>query len=443
MNIREIPWRNPYAAFAPLVDRPHAHFLHGGEQRASGWSIIVAEPVRLLTLKGGDPDAWLGEVQEIANRRRIDAIPTASGPFHSGLVGYVGYEALAALEPTLRLPCAPYALPEAHFGVYDAAATFSRQDRRAFISGRSDEATARLELLLGGDELDAPDAEKFYGLESNFSRADYESTVAEVTERIRNGDFFQANIAQTLKARTENPFSVYSLLRAIAAKSDADFLSLFQYEEGAILSNSPERFFKLTSDRKITAEPVKGTRPRSDAPQQDAIYAEELVNDAKDRAENIMIADLMRNDLSRICDDHSIREEAICELMSLSRVHHLVSRISGRLRTELGISDIFRSLFPSGSITGAPKIEAMKTISEIEGRGRGPYCGALGYIDDTGRADFSVGIRTMITDAARREIDIPVGGGITLRSNPSAEYEETLVKASAALSALGLAADAL
>ena len=156
-----------------------------------------------------------------------------------------------------------------------------------------------------------------------------------------------------------------------------------------------------------------------------------------------MIADLMRNDLSKICCDDSICEDAICELLTLSRVHHLVSRISGVISDGVAVSDIFRALFPSGSITGAPKLAAMRQIANVERVGRGPYCGALGYIDDRGDMDFSVAIRTMTLRDGGREMSIPVGGGITLRSSPEEEYQETLVKARAALDALGVDRDGL
>ena len=404
--------------------------------------MIVADPARLFRLDTPDEAvSWFAEIERYQRSRQHSAGNGA--PFCSGLVGYVGYEALSAIEPSLDLPESPYDLPLAQFGAYDAAAIFDRQAQRAFISARSEGAADNLQSRLGTDAAPPvvlPDAA---GLYSNFSREAYVGAVAEIIERIRNGDFFQANIAQTLTATMAAPMSSFALFRKIAAVSDAFFAALFQYDDGAIISNSPERFFELTSQGDITAEPVKGTRPRGRDAAEDAKLAADLVADPKDRAENIMIADLMRNDLSRICRDHSIKEDAICELMTLSRVHHLVSRISGNLRPGLGIADVFTALFPCGSITGAPKIEAMKAIAEIEAVGRGPYCGAVGYIDDSGRAEFAVAIRTMMVDASRQRVSIPVGGGVTLRSDPLSEYDETLVKAAAALSALGVSADRL
>ncbi len=402
--------------------------------------MIVAGPRRVYRLdEPARAEQWFAGLSDLARARRLDAASDA--PFCSGLVGYVGYEALAANEPSLNLPESPYALPLAQFGVYDAVAIFDRRVRRAFISARSTQAADGLEAKLGRGAAPPIDLPAFGELQSNFSSTGYKAVVSDVIERIRRGDFFQANIAQTMTAAASTPMSSFSFFRKVAAASDAFFAALFQYEEGAIVSNSPERFFRLRPDGAIVAEPVKGTRPRGSGEAADKARAAELLADPKDRAENIMIADLTRNDLSRICRDHSVTEEAICELMTLSRVHHLVSRISGVLRPGLGVADIFQALFPCGSITGAPKVEAMRTIGEIEGVGRGPYCGAIGYIDDGGRADFAVAIRTMMIDADRRRISVPVGGGVTLRSDPSSEYEETLVKAKAALSALGQSGD--
>lgn len=439
MICREIKWRSPYSAFAPLAGEVHAHLLHGGDlSSAAEWSVIVAFPEEVLTLAGQDCGAWLQTLQATLDERALkrETLP-CDAPLLSGLVGYVGYEALAAMEPSLDLPPSSHDFADAVFGVYDATVVFSRLRHKAWVIGRSSSACDRLQTALGTDDPAPVALPPFTTLTSNFSRSDYIAAVDDIIARIRNGDFYQANIAQYLSATTDEPFSPFDLFRFIAGASDAFFGAFLQYEHGAILSNSPERFFQTpprdNKPRRIAVEPIKGTRPRSEDAGEDARLARELQIDPKDRAENIMIADLMRNDLSKICKDYSIREDAICELMTLSRVHHLVSRISGELCHDVAITDIFQALFPSGSITGAPKIEAMRTIAEIERAGRGPYCGAIGYIDDGGAADFAVAIRTMMTGDAGRRLSVPVGGGVTMRSEPQAEYDETLVKASGAL----------
>ncbi|MEZ5916070.1 MAG: anthranilate synthase component I family protein [Parvularculaceae bacterium] len=290
---------------------------------------------------------------------------------------------------------------------------------------------------------------------STFSPAQYRAAVSEVVERIRAGEIFQANISQVLSARLCEKNTAYELFCARSnidcADGAANFGALVKLRGGDIVSFSPERFFKVShcpDGLSVVAEPIKGTRPRGTDPASDHRLAQDLLNDPKDRAENIMIADLTRNDLSRVCRDGSIREDEICALMTLPTVHHLVSRISGVLRAELGPLDVLEAMFPCGSITGAPKIQAMQVIADVEKRGRGPYCGAIGYIDDGGEADFSVAIRTMIatqsdsaTPAMGASLSIPVGGGITVRSDPQSEYEETLSKAAGALTALGLTKD--
>ncbi len=447
MICAEIAWRSPYAAFAPLAGEPHAHLLSAGDRAGGGWSVLVAFPAEIIEAQANEGAAWLAAVQGAIDERAIgasDGLPDA--PFHTGLVGFVGYEALNHLEPSLAPPSSPYDLPEAAFGVYDATALFSRKEQRAYIVARSRAALRRLESTLGTEQIGPSVLPAFSAVASNFSRSAYEAAVLSVIEKIKNGDFYQANIAQTLIAKSDDEFSPFELFRTISGESEADFGALLQYPDGAVISNSPERFFQLRLDgdrtRRIITEPIKGARGRSSDPTKDAALAEALINDPKDRAENIMIADLMRNDLSKICEDGSIKEEAICALMTLSKVRHLVSRISGVLRESVSTTDIFRALFPSGSITGAPKIEAMRAIGEIEKIGRGPYCGGIGYIDDRGGADFSVAIRTLIMDANAKGVSVPVGGGVTLRSVPQAEYEETLIKARGALDALSLQGDA-
>ncbi len=440
MICSEIDWRCPYAAFAPLAGEAHAHLLSAGDVARGGWSVLVAFPTQIIAAEPDDGGAWLAAVQAVIDARAVDAraAPTHA-PFHSGLVGFVGYEALKSIEPNLDLPASPYALPDAVFGVYDAAAVFSREDQRAFVVGRAEAVCDQLASALGEEPVAAPAMPEFSAPTSNFSRQEYEAAVAAIIEKIKCGDFYQANIAQTLQATGDVGFSPFDLYRAIARESDAEFGAVLQYPNGAVLSNSPERFFQVEprdGERRIIVEPVKGTRERSADRAEDAALARALVNDSKDRAENIMIADLMRNDLSKICADGSIDEEAICALMTLTKVRHLVSRISGVLRAEVSMSDVFRALFPSGSITGAPKIEAMGAIASVERVGRGPYCGAIGFFDDAGGADFSVAIRTLITNEAATAIFAPVGGGVILRSNPLAEYEETLIKAKSALDVL-------
>lgn len=444
MMAREIGWRDPCEAFGVFAGEPHAHLLHGGERSGTAeWSIIAAFPETVLAFGAAETGrAPFRELQAAIDRRSQEATPAINElPFVSGVIGYVGYETARFIEPALSLPASPYGLPDITFGVYDAAALFSRQKRKAYIAGRNKNARDRLAAAFERDASSQPPLPAFGALRSNFTPAEYEASVRAAIEEILDGDYYQANLSHQIGVEAGDAFSPYVLFQELVRNSDAYFGALLQYPHGAIVSNSPERFFRVEpidkGKRRIIPEPIKGTRPRGETEATDKALIEELLSDPKDRAENVMIADLMRNDLSKICDDASIKEEAICELMSLASVHHLVSRIGGVLRSETNFEDVFAALFPCGSITGAPKIEAMNAIARQERIGRGPYCGAIGYIDDRGTADFSVAIRTIMCSKNSRRLTIPVGGGVTLKSDPHQEYLETLAKARAALDAIG------
>lgn len=436
----DLDWREPLDAFAPLAGEAHAHILHGGNQSPSAeWSIIVAFPASIVSAaeKGVDPFSALDAALQERRTNRADG--RRNLPFVSGALGFVGYESARFFEPTLDLPSSPFLFPDAVFGLYDAAAMFSRTTRQAYIVGRDEGACRRLRDALG-DETPPPVELPIFGpLTSNFTRQRYQAAVRALIENILDGDFYQVNLSHQLCCNARSPMSGFQLFGRLVESSDAQHAALLQYGNGEIVSNSPERFFRIENradgDQRILAEPIKGTRPRGDSDKADDALARALMADPKDRAENIMIADLMRNDLSKICRDGSVREESICKLLSLTNVHHLESSISGVLKEPATASSIFSALFPCGSVTGAPKIAAMQAIAGYEGIGRGPYCGAIGYIDDTGAADFSVSIRTLMIE--RECVTVPVGGGVTLRSNPTDEYEETLAKACGALNALG------
>ncbi len=277
---------------------------------------------------------------------------------------------------------------------------------------------------------------------SNMTRAEYLRAVESVRENIRDGDTYQANLTHRLRCRlpeTTSPQMIFSRLRS---RHPAPFAALFTRGDSAVVSGSPERFFRMTSlDRKITTSPIKGTRPRGANPAEDAEMRRDLLESSKDRAENTMIVDLMRNDIGRICEFGSVTAEKICDLEEHPSLFHLVSTVSGKLRRGILPSDILRALFPCGSITGAPKISTMKIIDNIEPDPRGLSMGAIGYSvpDDSfglpAGMDLSVAIRTMVI---RHHIaTFNVGGGIVIDSDPESEYLETLTKAAALLDALG------
>ncbi len=276
-------------------------------------------------------------------------------------------------------------------------------------------------------------AEADYGisdvpLRSDFTRDQYESTVRRVMDYIAAGDVFQVNLSQRFTAGLKwHPAEIY---RRLVRESPAPYGAYLGYEDFAIVSNSPELFFRVTPDRRIVTRPIKGTRPSRQG--MDA----ELRDSIKDQAELNMIVDLERNDLGRVCEIGSVHVAEGRVIESYPTVCHGVATICGTLRQDVTFVDLLRAMFPGGSVTGAPKIRAMQIIDELEPVRRGPYCGAIGYLDSAGNMRFNVAIRTMIAQGGR--IHIPVGGGIVADSDPTGEYQETLVKAQAMFAAAGV-----
>jgi para-aminobenzoate synthetase component 1 len=270
-------------------------------------------------------------------------------------------------------------------------------------------------------------------LTSNFSPDTYRRAVDRAIEYIRAGDLFQVNLAQRLlhPARTSS-VELYCRLREC---NPAPFAAYFDAGAWQICSASPERFLRVQEGH-VETRPIKGTRPRAAAPADDRRAADMLLASAKDRAENVMIVDLLRNDLSRTCRPDSVRVSQLCGLESYASVHHLVSAVEGELRDDRTPLDLLGTCLPGGSVTGAPKVRAMEIISELEPTARGAYCGALGYIGVDGQMDTSVLIRTIT--AGRGWWQVPVGGGIVAQSDPDEEYAETWHKAVGMLRAIGV-----
>jgi para-aminobenzoate synthetase component 1 len=266
------------------------------------------------------------------------------------------------------------------------------------------------------------------GVESNFSRREYEAAVKRVIEYIRAGDVFQVNLSQRFTAPLPRPArDIYGRLHAAACARHGAFLD---YGDFALLCNSPELFLRVTPDRRVVTRPIKGTRRRG------AGMEAELRDSAKDQAELNMIVDLERNDLGRVCRIGSVRVTEARRIETHPTVLHGVATIEGQLKEKVSFVDLLGATFPGGSVTGAPKIRAMQIIDELEPVRRGPYCGAVGYLAADGTMEFNVAIRTMIVAGGR--VHIPVGGGIVADSDPAREYEETLVKAQAMFASLGI-----
>jgi para-aminobenzoate synthetase component 1 len=267
----------------------------------------------------------------------------------------------------------------------------------------------------------------------DLAQAQFKSAIGRTIDYIEAGDIYQANITQRFRAKLPGAFDRLALYEALRSRNPATFAAYVDFGDTALLSSSPERFLKLEG-RQVETRPIKGTRPRGRSPAEDSALAAELLASAKDRAENLMIVDLLRNDISRVCDVGSVKVPVLYGLESYATVHHLVSVVTGQLGADRNALDLLRACFPGGSVTGAPKIRAMEIIAELEPTARGPYCGSIGYISADGNMDSNIVIRTYCIQ--RDELTFQVGGGIVADSGPQAEYEESLAKAKALIEVL-------
>jgi len=430
-----------------------------GPDQTGRYSFLTADPLETFRVDAAAPDPW-PRLAQWAHRLPSSHDP-ALPPFQGGIAGLFGYEAADWLESLGRaarhdLPTPPIAL-----GLYDwvIAEDHDRQQRWLIaqgIPGRDRDARrnhaerriAQIQDCLAGHVIlpRAPRAPQQWpleqlaaqfptaradGLTSNFSPAGFRAAVAEIVAAIRRGDSFQVNLAQRLlHPQTDHAEALYLRLRQA---NPAPMGGYFDGGTFQVLSTSPEGFLRVRQ-REVETRPIKGTAPRTGDAAQDRELVAALQASEKDRAENIMIVDLMRNDLSRACEDDSVTVEKLCAVEPYAFVQHLVSVVHGELREDASILDLIQRCFPGGSITGAPKIEAMRTIRRLEPTARGPYCGSLGYLGCGGFADLNILIRTVTV--AHGWLQVPVGGGITAQSDPAAEEAETWAKAEGMLRAI-------
>jgi para-aminobenzoate synthetase component 1 len=468
----------PAEVCAHFLGLPYLFFLDSAATHPDAQhSFLAADPVLVVRSKGavteiGRGAEWTavpGDALGVARSLLPEPTVPVAGlpPFQGGVAGYIGYDWGAVLE---RLPRPRYddlAIPDVVLGLYDWVIAWDHrlgtawlistglpetgpgQERRA--RERMEQVRERLGSRRGGRPLggwtagqsihgsDGPpcpaapsypligiDGAAEIGLRSTFTHRGYLDAVGRVREYIIAGDIFQANISQRFQSPLrEAPFELYRRLRR---RNPAPFAAYLGFGEVAVLSASPERFLRLDQDRGLVeTRPIKGTRPRGLGPMHDAALGRALAESQKDRAENVMIVDLLRNDLSRVCRPGTVRVPELFALEHHPTVHHLVSTVVGELDPAAGAVDLIRAAFPGGSITGAPKVRAMEIIAELEPTQRGVYCGSIGYVSATGAMDTSIVIRTYLV--LRGEIYFQAGGGIVADSDPELEYRETLDKA--------------
>jgi para-aminobenzoate synthetase component 1 len=429
--VEQPDWTEPRERFPAFAARPHCVWLDTADG-ASGYSLLAAAPSTILRSRGrrieiisgkdtrrieGDPFHVLNE--HLALRRQA-----ATSDFPIGAaIGYFGYGLRSFVE---KLPAkAPddLGLPDCWFGFYDSLLVFDHGKRKVWeIAGAQDfrRNVARAESPASRSDL-----------HSNFTRDSYRAAILRAQQYIAAGDIYQVNLSQRFQCGVEaSPTELYLALRE---SNPAPYGAYLDIGEAQILSTSPECFLNIR-DRHVVTRPIKGTRPRGATVAEDARIAAELLASPKDNAELLMITDLERNDLGRVCEFGSVRVSELVRVETYATVHHLVSTVEGTLRGNISYVDCVRACFPGGSISGAPKIRAMQIIDELEPHARGVYTGAIGFLGYNARAHLNIAIRTVVYQSGR--LTFHAGGGIVADSEADAEYDETFAKARGILNAI-------
>ena len=461
----------PLDAFKLFQDRPFSFFLDSGMDagKLGRYSFIGSDPFLVLSSRGddillsrganhsnlsGNPFDVLGRLMKVYH---LDDYPSPV-PFLGGAVGYFSYDLCHFIERLPGTAVDDLGLPECYFGFYDLILAFDNLLGKAFIIatgfpelrevGRMARAIERVEEMkfklsaaketITSVGLTPPPeslAMKPVTLSGGFKHQEYLAAVERARQYIIAGDIFEVNLSQRFKAELKTtPFELYQRLRQI---NPAPFAAYLGFDEVAVVSASPERFLRVRGDW-VETRPIKGTRPRGKTPEEDKALAEELLGSSKDRAENIMIVDLERNDLGRVCRFGTVKVTELAVLEVFPTVFHLTSTVEGRLREDKDTIDLLKATFPGGSITGAPKVRAMEIIDELEPTRRSVYTGGIGYLSFNGDLDLNIVIRTFLVKGS--EAYFQVGGAVVYDSDPEAEYQETLDKARALIDALNMTA---
>ena len=402
------------------------------------YDILTAEPHRCLRFAWDEADAVASALREVI-------APPAAGdpalPFAGGAVGYLGYELGRAWQGLPRHHA--HDLPVAAFGLYDWALILDHRLQRAVLVGQGRDPALRrrwdalcrtLEQAASAAPVeDVASQESAAGVADSLPWPAYEAAFARVEHYLREGDCYQINLTHRFEAELAVP--AWSLYRRLRALSPAPFGAFLDFGDFQLLSNSPEQFLSLR-DGVVNTRPIKGTRPRHGDVALDTQLRADLLASDKDRAENLMIVDLLRNDLGRVCVPGSIEVPELFRVESFARVHHLVSRVRGRLAAGYDAVDLLRAGFPGGSITGAPKRRAMEIIDELEPVSREAYCGSLFHLGFDGRLESSIAIRTLVRQGAR--LRYWAGGGLVIDSRATEEFQESLDKAAAFFELVGV-----
>lgn len=428
---RSLPYRiDSQSYFEKIRHLGHAVYLDSGRPKCpwGRYDIISAAPIEVLELNAEDVDAFK-QLDALYEKYRTDIAQNEEIPFQGGIIGHFAYDLGRSLEQLPTLAADFSTLPDMRVGMYLWAIVtdHEKQTSTLIADARTElETLNSIEALLTAD-TDATDQTSPFALARRFSANmdanSYQEKLNQVDEYIHSGDCYQVNFAQRFDSQYKgDPWEAYKALREVAPTPYSAFLDSGTDQ---ILSLSPEQFLESKMQR-VTTKPIKGTRPRSSDPIKDAQLKQELSDSLKDRAENLMIVDLLRNDLSKVCTYNSVEVPKLFNIESYANVHHKVSTVTGTLDPKHSPISLIAECFPGGSITGAPKIRAMEIIEELEPHRRSIYCGSIGYISLCGRMDTSITIRTLLCQD--NDIFCWAGGGIVADSINEMEYEETFDK---------------
>jgi para-aminobenzoate synthetase component 1 len=444
---------NSAEVFARIAHQPWAVFLDSGQPASEfgHFDVMVASPFIRLVTKDDVTQVFDAKGMTLSHADPFLLLKQVLAPYHSsktalpfegGAVGYFAYDLARRVEQLPSIGSDAEHMPQMMVGVYDWAVVVDHRLKKSYLVShqhcpQTKEVWASLCALLDKPCEPLPDKSFIVtsALASNFSADTYGKAFRKIKQYIHEGDCYQVNLAQRFSANAQgDAWLAYQALREI---SPAPFMAYMNLQAGEhslqVLSASPERFLQVTG-KHVETRPIKGTRPRDGNAEQDKRNAQDLQNSPKDRAENLMIVDLLRNDIGKVCETGSVRADNLFALESFANVHHLVSTVTGNLLPGMTALDLLRACFPGGSITGAPKLRSMQIIEELEPNRRGLYCGAIGYIGFDGDMDTNIAIRTAIYSAG--EIRFYAGGGIVADSELAKEYSETWDKASSMLALL-------
>ena len=438
--IQPIAYSCPLTVLSSFQKEKGTIFLGSGLQHPDfgRYSYVAMDPFDFYSLKDSPKENISAKLKSWLTTYAQPLIPDLP-PFQGGIAGAFAYEFYRYIEDVNIHTVDDMGVPDMAVGLYDVVVSFDHLQKKAWIIStgfpetepKAREARARERLdyfmnrLCEGASHEVPVINAH--ITSNFTQPEYEAAVQTVIDYILAGDIFEANLSQRFQAKLPEDFSAFDCFAQLYRTNPAPFAAYMNLGDTQILSISPERFVRL-SQGQVETRPIKGTCRRGTTPEEDIALAEALKQSEKDNAENIMIVDLLRNDLSKVCEDHSVEVTQLCGVETYANVHHLVSVIKGKLSFNKDAIDLLWALFPGGSITGAPKIRAMQIIAQMEKINRGIYCGSIGYIGFNGEMDTSIAIRTATVKNGRMYFQ--AGGAIVSDSDPRSEYEETLTKSS-------------